>query len=181
MCNVRCSKNTALFCGGNNLGEVSLCLVFFPGSRIFCSENFSTLLSISHFINSFLLYFSESIYETGSLLPGPVVNPQLEITSDTVMVMRWEKPVTGTKVDQYKILAVPIKTYSSFPLQTVTWTAQNDRQRFEMLNLHPATIYNVTITSLSASREEGGSISVKGQTEVGCKTLNLNFTFRNYN
>lgn len=132
MCNVTCSKNKALVCGGPDL---------------------------------------ESIYDTGVNLPGPVINPILEVSSDTVMVMKWEKPKAGTQVAEFKILAIPIKTYSSFSLQEVTWTAQNDRQRHEMLNLHPATVYNITIISLSPSREEGGSASVVGQTEVGCELL----------
>lgn len=109
----------------------------------------------------------ESVYETGVSVPGPVLTPVVESETDSILIIKWENPATGTPVSSYKILAAPVKTYSTLPLQNITWTAQNDRQKFELLNLHPATTYFIEIISLSNSGEEGGFVTLQEQTQVG--------------
>ncbi len=110
---------------------------------------------------------TESLYDTGVTVPGPVVNPKVESDADSILIIKWGNPVTGTPVASYKIIAAPIKSYSSGPLQNITWTAQNDRQKFELLNLHPATTYQIELTSLSHTGQEGGSVRLQEVTQIG--------------
>lgn len=48
------------------------------------------------------------------------------------------------------------------------WTVQKESSaKMELVNLHPGTVYNITITSDSEEFGEGGSNSIKAETEIG--------------
>ena len=100
------------------------------------------------------------------LVPGSVIDLKIEETTDTGIIITWRPPDTGTVVDSYQVKANPIKTFSSTPLSTLSWNVQKELRKFELLNLHPATKYNLSVISKSGY-EVGGTDSLIAETLVG--------------
>lgn len=95
-----------------------------------------------------------------------MIDLQIEDTSDTGITITWRPPDTGSVLGSYQVKAMPIKTYSSTPLSTLSWNVQKELRKFELLNLHPATKYNISIISKSGY-DIGGTSSLIYETNVG--------------
>lgn len=74
-----------------------------------------------------------------------------------------------SRLSQYNIRTNVLETYTLndiiLPKQ---WAIQKDSQpRTELTNLHPGTMYNITITSTSDTYGEGGTSSIIANTTIG--------------
>lgn len=108
---------------------------------------------------------TESIYETGSILPGPVKNLKIqEITEDSVTLAYDPPQRNGSELTSYSIKSFATKTFSSSSWTTSnqTLTAMKSSQHtFYVSNLMSATQYLITVTSLGGDLL-GGEESIKG-------------------
>lgn len=100
-------------------------------------------------------------------MAGPPLNLRLTNRSDTALTIRWNEPPTHSLVKQYIVRAIVLKTYATHMLLLIPeWIVQQDELQAELVNLHPGTEYNITVTSES-NHGEGGQASILGTTEIG--------------
>lgn len=88
-------------------------------------------------------------------------------TKNTSIVIAWEKNFdVFNKVTQYIVETEVVKTYAASVLNKMSWSVQADLNEYELLNLHPATTYAITLISLQGS-ELINNLTIEGQTVVG--------------
>lgn len=119
--------------------------------------------------------YAQSYYDTGVQVAGPA--RQVEITNRTSssISLRWQHfdPLVlqsgDTTLSQYIIRARVLKSYSSLIVPPPPqWTVEKrHNSKIELVNLHPGTKYNITITSESDAHGEGGVSSIIAETEIG--------------
>ncbi|XP_055707479.1 putative inactive tyrosine-protein kinase Wsck [Phlebotomus papatasi] len=128
-CNIRCSKNSAQFCGGDDV---------------------------------------ESYYETNLQVPGPPKHLEVNLSTvkNTSLTVQWNAPESRNFLVIYAITAKVLHTYATRMLGPIEWRADSGDTQQELVDLHPATRYNISVTSLSATKE-GGSAWVQVETAVG--------------
>lgn len=112
---------------------------------------------------------TESYYDTGIRIAGPVTNVQFRNITENSFSISWIPPDSSILLDHYKIRADVLKTFSTRPLINPEWTLGKYERSFDLPDLHPGTQYNVTILSVSEDGESlgGGSISLVQWTEIG--------------
>ena len=111
---------------------------------------------------------AQSIYETGVEVAGPISNLHYtENITDTSIQITWDPPpAAGVPVVEYEISAEKLKSYSTHNFHKKGWRVQNNTNFFELPSLHPATRYNITVTSKSA-KGLGGSEHIIAETLIG--------------
>lgn len=76
-------------------------------------------------------------------------------------------PADGVPVESYEIIAKVVKSYSSYSIRSPPiWKVDKMANQFELLNLHPGTTYNITVTSI-AQNIKGGEVFMEAETEIG--------------
>lgn len=108
----------------------------------------------------------ESIYGTGSNLPGPVQNLIINFATDDKIVLIFDMPErNGTELTEYEMHAIVLSTYSTNPwsMRNVTRKVSRTLRKLEMIDLIPSTEYNFTIISKNGELD-GGSKSIIGKT-----------------
>lgn len=111
---------------------------------------------------------AESYYDTDIQVPGPVKNIKIsDRTTESSIFLIWDSPESHDRLDQYVVKADVYSTYASYGLQSKTWTLQNNTKHAELVNLHPGTKYNISITSISKNNEEGGIGFILAETVIG--------------
>ncbi|XP_070505017.1 putative inactive tyrosine-protein kinase Wsck isoform X1 [Chironomus tepperi] len=111
----------------------------------------------------------ESIYGTGSNLPGPVQNLIVNFTTEDKIVLVFDAPErNGTELTEYELRAVVIDTYSTNPwsMRNITRKYPKTQRKIEMSDLIPSTEYNITLIAKNGD-QEGGSKSIIGKTRLG--------------
>lgn len=111
---------------------------------------------------------TESIYETGSNVPGPVKNLKVQETSEDKITITFDPPErNGTELTGYEINAFVMETYSKDPWakNNQTWKAQKSAHKFDISNLNPSTKYSVFIVSKNGDLE-GGEIAILNSTKL---------------
>uniref|UniRef100_A0A1L8DKE7 Tyrosine-protein kinase wsck n=2 Tax=Nyssomyia neivai TaxID=330878 RepID=A0A1L8DKE7_9DIPT len=110
----------------------------------------------------------DSYYETMLKVPGPPrhLRMDLDTVKNTSFTIMWEPPEASSFLIEYAINAYPIHTYASRALSPVGWRVERRDNQQELVELHPATRYNITVTSLGDS-EAGGMAWIVGETRVG--------------
>lgn len=119
--------------------------------------------------------YAQSYYDTDVHVAGPP--RQLEITnrSSSSIQLRWQHydPLVLDKEDttltRYAIRANVVKSFSSMGvLPPPQWIVEKrSDSQIELVNLHPGTAYNISITSESEVHGEGGISYVLAATEIG--------------
>ncbi|KAL1492607.1 hypothetical protein ABEB36_010844 [Hypothenemus hampei] len=90
----------------------------------------------------------KNTYRTGNIVPGPPRGFQIfNITSNNCRLL-WKKPESYVKIDGYKITAVIVQTFSSYPPNLLEWWFGNTTFQTELSDLLPATKYNISIAAL---------------------------------
>ncbi|XP_055690850.1 putative inactive tyrosine-protein kinase Wsck [Lutzomyia longipalpis] len=115
----------------------------------------------------------ESYYETNLKVPGPPrhLRMDLDTVKNTSFTIMWDPPEASTLVMEYAINAYPIHTYAiGGMLSHVGWRVERGENQQELVELHPATRYNVTVTSIAAAGV-GGMAWILGETRVGVPSL----------
>lgn len=108
----------------------------------------------------------ESIYGTGSNLPGPVRNLEENSTREDKILLTFESPErNGSELTDFEVRAIVLSTYSTDP-----WSQRNHTKKIpktmnkvEFSDLTPATQYNISIISKNGDRD-GGEKSIISQT-----------------
>ncbi|XP_059613064.1 putative inactive tyrosine-protein kinase Wsck [Phlebotomus argentipes] len=110
----------------------------------------------------------ESYYETNLSVPGPPkhLRMDLDTVKNTSFTILWEPPDASNFLMQYAITARVIHTFAHRMLVPIEWRAARTDVQQELVELHPATRYNISVTCLSAT-EEGGSAWIVAETRVG--------------
>lgn len=107
-----------------------------------------------------------SFYEVALTVPGAVSNVVLTNRSSTTINLSWLPPPHPDILAQYTIAARVLHTYANFSMTPPEWVITGSSLGIDMVNLHPATEYNFTITSESSSGI-GGLHSFVASTEIG--------------
>ncbi|GLG99272.1 Putative tyrosine-protein kinase Wsck [Gryllus bimaculatus] len=112
---------------------------------------------------------SYSVYDTGQRTPGPPQNLTLLNVTEKSLHIQWSTPaVTNGPLSNYLIIAEPVSTYvSSTSLGLQTWQYPSSTNKTELLNLHPGTLYNVSVAAAHSDGIAGAYISDKFWTEIG--------------
>lgn len=103
---------------------------------------------------------TESMYETGSNLPGSARNLKVLETSQDKITIAFENPErNGSELTGYEIHAMVMKTYSNnlWALRNQTWKAQKYSNKFDLSSLLPSTEYSVFIVSKNGDLDGGVS------------------------
>lgn len=102
---------------------------------------------------------------------GPPSNIAAVNSTDTSLTIRWQHPDSPTKtsLNVYRIRAVVVQTYATNQIpQPREWIVpKGSNGNFELVNLMPATKYNVSITSRSDEYGDGGTNSIIAETMIG--------------
>jgi len=112
---------------------------------------------------------TESFYNSGSNLPGPVGNLKFSNRTEDKITITFDPPErNGTELTGYDIRATVLKTFSTHPwlLNNQTWKAERNIQKFDLTNLISATSYNISITAKNGD-SDGGSLSLTQSTKLG--------------
>ncbi|KAG5671075.1 hypothetical protein PVAND_001289 [Polypedilum vanderplanki] len=110
----------------------------------------------------------ESIYETGSNLPGPVQNLIVNYTTEDKIVLLFDHPErNGTELTGYEAIAVVLDTYSKYEWARRNITRMIDKplHKFELSELIPSTEYNITIISKN-NELDGGKKNIIAATRL---------------
>lgn len=110
---------------------------------------------------------SESYYDTDIQVPGPVKNLKISETTESSIFLTWDTPESSDRLSKYVVQAEVLNTYAAYSLQSKTWNLQNNTKQFELVNLHPGTKYNISISSMSRSDEMGGIALILSETVIG--------------
>lgn len=103
---------------------------------------------------------TESIFETGSNLPGAVKTLDIvEVFEDKITISFDPPERNGTELTGYEINANVIKTFSTSPwsMRNHTWKAQKSAHKFDLSNLTPATQYSIFVVSKNGDADGGES------------------------
>ncbi|KAH8330240.1 hypothetical protein KR067_000314 [Drosophila pandora] len=147
LCNNRCLANKAQYCGGVGVHSYySTTLTKQPAPHHLRVANRSE--------NS--LTVAWDAYETKKLL--------LAGAAEAVLPER--------KIEKFLIRAEVVRTYSSLPaFPQPEFLVQSTETRFEVTDLHPATLYNISVRAICSEKQqdqtECGQASVEANTEVG--------------
>lgn len=115
----------------------------------------------------------ESIYGTGSNLPGAVQNLIVNYTTEDKIVIIFDHPErNGTELVEYEAHVIVMFTYSKnlWAMRNITKKAQKTAHKFEFSDLVPATEYNITVISKGTSNNgehDGGMKSIIAKTLLG--------------
>lgn len=110
---------------------------------------------------------AESYYDTDIQVPGPVKNIRVSSTTESSILLMWDSSESLDRLDKYEVKAEVLSTFATYSLLPKTWTLQNDTKHFELVNLHPGTKYNISITSMSKTNEIGGIGFILAETVIG--------------
>lgn len=111
----------------------------------------------------------ESIYGTGSNLPGPVQNLIVNFTTEDKIVIIFDSPErNGSELTEFELRAIVMATYSTNPwsMRNITRKYPKTLRKIEMSDLIPSTEYNITIIAKNGDLD-GGSKSLIGKTRLG--------------
>lgn len=119
--------------------------------------------------------YVQSYYDTDVKVAGPVRNLRVKNRSESSILLQWQHPEsqlstsTDTSLTRYVIQANVIKTFSSIVLPPPPqWTVEKiNPTQIEIVNLHPGTTYNISVTSESDENGLGGTNSTITDTEIG--------------
>lgn len=114
---------------------------------------------------------TQSYYNVDLRVAGPPRNISFTSITESSIVVKWEHPETNfdsKAITQYIIRAKIFETYANYMLlPPPEWRVEkNDAPQTELVNLHPGTTYNITITSNSQEYGEGGTAFVLGRTYI---------------
>ncbi|XP_043652930.1 putative tyrosine-protein kinase Wsck [Drosophila teissieri] len=147
LCNTRCLANKAQYCGGVGVHSYySTILTKQPGPHHLRISNKTE--------NSLTLNWDA--YEARKLL----------------LAGGAEAVLPNQLLDNFLIRAQVLKTYSSLPaFPQPEFMVQSTETQFELTDLHPATLYNVSVRAMckdaQAGQSECGQASIEATTEVG--------------
>lgn len=108
---------------------------------------------------------TESVYHTGSNLPGSIQNLIIQESSEDRITVKFDAPVrNGSELSGYEIKAFVTKTFSNnlWTRSNKTWKVMKSQHKFDLSNLLPATTYNISIKSISGDFE-GGFAHIEGK------------------
>jgi Fibronectin type III domain/TM proximal of protein tyrosine phosphatase, receptor type J len=110
---------------------------------------------------------TESIYETGSRLPGPVRHLKLQESTEDQITIAFDPPErNGTELSGYEIKAFVMETFSKDWVHNQTWLVMKTKQqKLDLSNLLPSTKYNISITSKNEELA-GGENSIECYTKL---------------
>lgn len=85
------------------------------------------------------------------------------------MTIVWTPPESSSLLDHYLVRADVLQTYSTRMLHNPEWTVSREERQVDLIDLHPGTKYNITITSVGEHglSADTGSISLETWTIVG--------------
>jgi len=147
LCNTRCLANKAQYCGGVGVHSYySTILTKQPGPHHLRISNKTE--------NSLAL--SWNAYEARKLL----------------LAGGAEAVLPNQLLDNFLIKAQVLKTYSSLPaFPQPEFMVQSTETQFELTDLHPATLYNISVRAMCKDAQVGqsecGQASIEATTEVG--------------
>ncbi|XP_075219327.1 tyrosine-protein kinase Wsck [Lycorma delicatula] len=94
---------------------------------------------------------SLSIYASGHFVPGPPESLEILNKSDLSVEVRWSEPqAMNGLIEQYAVSAHYLETHAFMPLEPhLLWSYPNSTYKADLLNLHPGTLYNISVFAKS--------------------------------
>ncbi|XP_026482492.1 putative tyrosine-protein kinase Wsck [Ctenocephalides felis] len=105
----------------------------------------------------------------GQDLEGGIGPPELltvHNATETKMKLSWRSPRKSVPITGYTVTASALKSNSEYPLEPISWTYSNKTFTTELLNLHPGTIYNISVRA-DFHQMEGESTYTQAETLIG--------------
>lgn len=110
--------------------------------------------------------FAVSVYDTEVTKPGPPTSVAISNITETTVRVRWSPPQAFMRIDGYVIRAIIVETYADFVLMPLEWRVANDTLQTELPNLHPGSVYNISVAATNYE-EEGPNVTTKAETIIG--------------
>ncbi|KAG6442059.1 putative tyrosine-protein kinase Wsck [Manduca sexta] len=107
-----------------------------------------------------------SVYDTDVTTPGPPASIDIANITETTLRLRWSSPSAYSSITGYVIRALVLQTYADFALPPLEWRMSNNTFFTELLNLHPGSVYNISVAALNYDKE-GSSIMSTIETVIG--------------
>lgn len=104
-----------------------------------------------------------SVYDTGVLLPGPPSDIQITNVTETTLRVLWKEPEAHGIITGYKVRSEVKHSFADYVPQELQWLFSENTSHAQLVNLHPGTLYNITISALS---KEGPGIATNSEVET---------------
>lgn len=116
--------------------------------------------------------YAQSYFDTDVHVAGPPRNLTVLSHTNTSILLRWLEPEQQQpeSLSRYKIQANIIKKYGSNSVsQLPQWMVEKSgaTAQMELVNLNPATTYNLSVISYSEVVKDGGVASIVAETDIG--------------
>lgn len=94
-----------------------------------------------------LIFFMDTILYFS--VPGPPRNFLVDNITNTSAHLSWTEPESYVDIVYYEVKANILDTYSSYSPKSPDWKFSNNTSNAEIITLHPASKYNLTIRTVS--------------------------------
>lgn len=99
-------------------------------------------------------------------MPGPPRYLHVENITDTGAHFFWSEPESFVDITYYKVKALVLHTYSTYPANSPEWMVSNNTFRTVFITLQPSTKYNFTVRAVSENGE-GPVAYIVAETKMG--------------
>ncbi|XP_059047660.1 putative inactive tyrosine-protein kinase Wsck [Achroia grisella] len=107
-----------------------------------------------------------SVYDTDVRAPGPPTTLDVSNFTETTARLQWTIPQAYSIITGYVVRATPLESYADYPLPPFEWRLSNSTYQFVLVNLHPGSLYNVSVAATNHD-EEGPNVTVSVTTVIG--------------
>lgn len=109
---------------------------------------------------------SVSVYDTGVMSPGPPGSIDVINATETTIRVQWTPPDAYSLITAYIVRARVLETYADVTLLPIEWSVSNATLKYELVNLHPGTLYEICVVAVN-SQHEGPNVTAKVETVIG--------------
>lgn len=112
--------------------------------------------------------YSQSYYDTNVKLPPPRNLIMINRTENTILI-QWRRPGRENTINRYIVWTKLTKKFGSKILLPHQWTIESmdSTVQYELINLNPASVYNISVRSHSNDFGEGALSWIEASTEIG--------------
>lgn len=107
-----------------------------------------------------------SVYDTGVDAPGPPSSIDIFNITETTIRVKWTPPEVYSAITGYVLRADVLETFADFELPPIIWSVSNTTFQYELLNLHPGSLYAISVVATNYDYK-GPNITMKAETVIG--------------